>query len=103
MQVKRRVSHRVRRSVAVGIALLALLALPAIASARPFDEPSPNSVAPVPSVSSSPPPASTAARDPSGYTLSIALAGTALVVAILGSGYVVIRLRGSQRRTVSQG
>lgn len=76
----------------------ALVALPAVAGARPLEDPSPGSAVPA-----TPSPPSTVVRDPSGYTLSIALAGAALVVAILSSGYIVIRIRGPQRRTLGPG
>jgi hypothetical protein len=85
-------SARHRPTAALAALLIALLALPGVAGARPADDstgPRSTLVAepstPVPTV------VRTVVKD-NAPTLPIALAGTALLVAIAGTGYALVRI-----------
>lgn len=124
MKSRSRRLFRYRRHVAVLACAAAMLALPALATARPADEPAvasqpaSSSFAPSERVTNAAPAFHPSAservtdyRAPAFYsqptetvtvvkhsydgrTLAIALSGAALLVALLGSGYVLVRLHG---------
>ena len=87
--------HRlIRRSTAVLAALLiALTALPAAASARPFyDGPGYKLAGPVESSAPAPTVVRTIVKEEAVRALPIALAGTALIIAIAGTGLALVRV-----------
>ena len=88
-------SHRfTRRSTAVLAALLiALTALPAMASARPiYDGPGYQLAAPADSSTPAPTVVRTIVKEEAVRVLPIALAGAALIIALAGTGYAMVRV-----------
>jgi hypothetical protein len=81
-----------RSTTALALLLVALIALPGVASARPADE----SAGPRSQLAAEPStPAPTVVRTvikDNAPTLPIALAGAALLIAIAGTGYALVRI-----------
>jgi hypothetical protein len=117
MKVHRRKIFRVRRYLAVLACTVSILALPAIASARPSPadpptqaqstvfHPSPSERVTdyrAPDWYSAPEPTVNVTKQYDGRALSIALAGSALLVALLGGAYVLVRLHGFSRTPASR-
>jgi hypothetical protein len=90
MSARHRLTHR--STALLAVLLIALVALPAIASARPADD----STGPRSGLVAKPStPAPTVVRTvikDSAPALPIALAGAALLVAIAGTGYALVRI-----------
>ena len=85
-------SARHRPTAALAVLVIALLALPGVASARPADDSTgPRSALVAEPAAPAPTVVRTVIKD-SAPALPIALAGAALLIAIAGTGYAMVRL-----------
>ena len=85
-------SARHRSTAALAMLVIALLALPGVASARPADDSSgPRSALVAEPSTPAPTVVRTVIKD-DAPVLPIALAGAALLIAIAGTGYAMVRL-----------
>ena len=97
-------TRRTRRTATVLAALLiALVALPTMASARPIYD-GPGYQLPAPPESSTPAETvvRTVVKEESFRVLPIALAGAALIIAIAGSGYTIARTAPLRQQLTSE-
>lgn len=102
MKLHRRNTRRIRRAAVAMACVAALLALPAVSSARisPADPPAPQQT----SAPAQSPTVVTVVKKDDGRTLAIVLSSTALGIALLASGYAAARthgLRGTQPGSAS--
>jgi len=90
MPARTRITHR--SSAVLAVLVIALVALPGVAAARPSDDSSgPRSQLVAEPSTPAPTVVRTVIKD-NAPTLPIALAGAALLIAIAGTGYALVRI-----------
>jgi hypothetical protein len=91
MSARHTLAHR--STALLAAMLIALAALPAVASARvPADDPAPRSDVLTEPSTPSPTVLRTVVKEEAVRVLPIALAGAALIIAIAGTGYTLVRV-----------
>jgi hypothetical protein len=91
MSARHTLTHR--STALLAALLIALLALPAVASARtPADDPAPRTDVLTEPSTPAPTVLRTVVKEEAVRVLPIALAGAALIIAIAGTGYTLVRV-----------